>query len=673
MVLIAAGIAAAGELAVLAQDGDAPAVVELAPSRVARPKSETLRELARLDRFVQDQAWDEVAAVADRLLATSTEGWVLVEPERYEGVRRAIHRRLAALPPAGLAAYRARVDAIADDRLRAGIDTRDESQLQDVVARTFCSSAGDDALWALGEIALQRADFFAARSAWQSVRPETSAAGSTPYPDSATPLAAVRARMALVSIREGDFDRARREIDELAAQHPDDTGRLGGREVNFVERLNELWGQAKQGPQPRGGGDWPTLGANPQRTSVAAVAFPEGTRFERAWSVEIAPHLATEDVQFAARSTTFPVVASGTVAYQDSRGIHTVPLDADDTPVVHSVHAAAEGFAFNGSALTIADRRLFAIVAAKPRGGASLPRTRLAVFDLAREGALLVQLAPGQADAVFVGAPIVSGSQVIVCEIAPPPELTTSLVCYDMWTQRRVWRRTVCWPAEPSDQTAWLATRAALAAAGGVVYVNTNLGAVAAVRADDGEPLWLRTYARSFPRDPTATVRAHHGLPDWPAAARSRVIVAPSDSAHVFSCEAATGASVWSVPRPAPDVRLLAVDGDVALLAGEQLRAISVASGQPDAAQTADALGGAGQGAVAGELVFWPSAGEIHVLDRASGRRAGDPLPLPSGGGANLVVAADRDGVSYVIAAGVDRLTAYRPSATPVPSPPPAD
>ena len=186
---------------------------------------------------------------------------------------------LSRFPADGLAAYRRREDAMAEKWYRDGLAARDPALLGRVVDEAFCSSWGDDALMALGELALERADYAGARRAWQAIspqlrdplgRPEWVALAdvdlaahwsqvaqrwqerSAPpdwlaYPDTNLDLADVRARLILVSIREGDFDRAKLELEVFRRLHPQATGRLAGEEGPYAAVLERLLKSATNG------------------------------------------------------------------------------------------------------------------------------------------------------------------------------------------------------------------------------------------------------------------------------------------------------------------------------------------------------------------------------------------------------------------------------------------
>jgi hypothetical protein len=91
------------------------------------------------------------------------------------------------------------------------------------------------------------------------------------------------------------------------------------------------------------------------------------------------------------------------------------------------------------------------------------------------------------------------------------------------------------------------------------------------------------------------------------------------------------------------------------------LWAIELTTGDLDVDWGAELSGGAGQGAVAGNLIFWPTSQSILLVDRRTGRQVGDPIELPAGGGANLAVAADAESKGqYIVAAGPEHLAVFR-------------
>ena len=167
--------------------------------------------------------------------------------------------QLARLPAEALAAYRRRVDPLAERWYRDGVANRDEALLRRVVDELFCSSWGDDALLALGELALERGDYAAARRYWEQISPLTRDPNGKPlwlalrgvdldkhwpeierrwpirpqpptwlaYPDTDSTWPMCGPGLILVSIRAGEFDRAALELDAFRRWHPQAAGPLG--------------------------------------------------------------------------------------------------------------------------------------------------------------------------------------------------------------------------------------------------------------------------------------------------------------------------------------------------------------------------------------------------------------------------------------------------------------
>ena len=220
-------------------------------------------------------------------MADKSDRVVAIDDNRYLSLRNYCHLQIARLPAEGLAAYRRRVDASAEQSYRDGLANRDEGLLRRVVDEWFCSSWGDDALMALGELALERGDYATARRCWEQISPLLSAPNGSPlwlalrdidlnakwpeverrwqtrekpadwlaYPDTQLDLAEVRARLVLASIRAGELDRAALELQVFRRLHPNAAGQFGGQKENFAAVLERLLSaharMAKRDPDDR--------------------------------------------------------------------------------------------------------------------------------------------------------------------------------------------------------------------------------------------------------------------------------------------------------------------------------------------------------------------------------------------------------------------------------------
>jgi hypothetical protein len=617
---------------------------EALPTQVARPPADVVRRIEQLDQYIERHDWAAVSEAAIRLLHEPVDGWLAEGNGVFVGVRKSVTRRLTLLPPEGLDQYRQRVEQLTSAWLQDGLERRDEGLLRRIVDESFCSEAGDDALWAMGEMALERGDYESARAAWRRVRPETAGNGLA-VPRSSIELANVRARLALASIREADFERAERELAELSENHPDAVGRLGGREVNLATELRKLLNDAREGFMPTNGA-WPTAQGNSRRNSLSPLPLPRNAQFERAWSTAFAGGVWR---------CSFPASSGGVVWYQDAEGVHEMALQSQVAPVARLLYAAAAP-PFAGALASVLDHgRVFAVVGnAAPRR--ERPHSAVIALDLARGGALMFRQQSDGERVHFVGPPLVDGSNVIVCEVAAEQGARTAVECYDLWSGSRRWRTSVGWSFDAVAELP--ASAPVLSSDGASVYVATNSGAIAALRLADGEPLWLRTYRRATAPDGVSP----QASPLNPCViAHSTAFAAPPDGLDLMAIEAATGALLWSTKLPAPGVRAMAVDGDRVLLAGDRMWAVDRRTGRIHQAWGAEATGGAGQGAVAGELIFWPTTHEVLLVDRATGRPTGSALALPEPGGANVLIAAGaRLEATFVVAAGSSRLTAFK-------------
>ena len=252
-----------------------------APSFQASAASSAIRRtLRQYDALVADGVWDEAIDAIESLQANRGDEAVessILGPnqapfERFVTVGEFCQSTLAGLPPEGLKVYRRRVDATARRWLREGVARVDEDLLRRVAEEFFASSSGDDALVALGDLALQRGDTAAARRWLRRVSPllwgplgepihaallrvpsETdpdnlaaawrSAARPNDLfvcPDTSVPIGDLLARLIVASLRDGDAARAGRELMLLDALEPQAEGRLAGRVQPFAPGLRRL-------------------------------------------------------------------------------------------------------------------------------------------------------------------------------------------------------------------------------------------------------------------------------------------------------------------------------------------------------------------------------------------------------------------------------------------------
>ncbi len=647
--------------------------------------------------LLNDRQWDEAVEILCQL-AESSEGKLLgITSRRFIGLREWCQLQFAALPPDALKRYRARIDPAAQRWYEQGIAERNPALLRNVVEQAFASSYGDKALYALGEMDLERGDYTAARWCWERILPCPPSVKSTSwpaYPDTTLDLAAIRARLVLVSILEGSQHwnyqpnsprpinaeaakdvgfgsntRAAAEWTEFAHLHPDARGRLGNREGKYVDLLETLLDESRTWPPAASDADWPTFAGNPTRNKNAspladlgAVAWREGLIATRL--VDRPPPKTLGEDLWQPLSF-YPMHLGGRVFIGDSRRIRALQLDTgrpvwgDATIYLSQSEESTETpspfdvLGIPRYTLTVYQDKLFARTGSTITGfpqsstPAAVRPGSLVCLDLAAEGRLLWKIAP-ETGWAFEGAPIADSGGVYVAMRREDIRPQAFVACFDAGSGRLRWRRFICSAETPARGAFYEMTHNLLTLVGGRLYYNTNLGAVAALNADDGRLAWVALYPRSR-RGDLAKPAPHWRRSLTPCVFdRGILYVAPADSPRIFAFDAACGQMLWQTGAETEDVYdLLGITGDWLVAGGRRLFWISLKEEDrgrvkhvwPDSAERP----GYGRGLLAGDAVLWPTRDKLFIFDQqtAQPRKTIDLLALGVTGG-NLATADGR-------------------------------
>ncbi len=630
----------------------------------------TLALLERARTGLANEQWEEAIQTLRHVSEAAGEKLMPVSEWRYVSLRDYCQMHLAAMPAEGLRIYRGQVDALAETWYRRGLAERDEALLAKVVDEALASSWGDDALLALGELALESGDYARARWNWERIVPFDPPDGQAPqwpgYPHSTLDLAAVRARLVLASILEGSFARAREELAQLGRLHPQAKGPLGGREVAYTDALLELLADSQQWPEPSPPDDWLSFAGNAQRNGRADRAIDGGRVLWRTvLPGEGPPPLVGAEV-LPAEPSYFPVVA-GDVALVCNQGeigaLHAStgkPAWADTAVVYRDRFYQGPGDLANPRGtlggprftLTVAGDRVYARMGTAVSGGPQEPVSTvrpgyLVCLSLSRQGALRWKVEPEEGWA-FEGSPVADQSHVYVAMRRSDVRCQAHVACFDAATGELVWQRFVCGAETPGRGQLFESTHGLLTLYRGTLYFNTNLGAVAALRSEDGRILWLSRYPRANKVD-----RAHLA-PHWqrdPAPClydRGMLLVAPADSPSILALDAANGQVLWLSGAELTDaVHLLGVAGAHLIASGGKLYWIALRGEKrgrvchlwPDGPDRP----GYGRGLLAGRDVLFPTRERIYLFDQqtAEPRKVIDLVPHGAMGG-NLVVAGGK-------------------------------
>jgi hypothetical protein len=377
---------------------------ELTTPKVDLVSGTTAARLEQVRVLTAEGNWvDAVDALRD-LAGEESDRVVAVGERRYVSLRTFCQMQLAGLPDVALAVYRRQVDPQAERWYRDGLVSRDEALLRRVVNEWFCSSWGDDALLALGELALERGDFAAARRNWDRISPLVRDPIGRPawlalhdvdmpahwtnierlwyerpeppnwlaFPGTDIELADVRARLVVASIRANEFERASLELEQFRRMHRAATGRIAGVEGPYLPALEQLLAAARDWPVAMANLDWATFARSPSRN---AVAPPLGPIAGPAWRVAVPLADASPSnlpdpslIDFQPRQTPqrdmrrplvcHPIVADGRVYFSDATHVRAVGL-SDGRPAVtdHGVIYRDENVGDTATRQTVIDSR----------------------------------------------------------------------------------------------------------------------------------------------------------------------------------------------------------------------------------------------------------------------------------------------------------------------------
>ena len=680
---------------------------ELAESvELDRADGAVLAQLERVKAFLADKKWDEAVETLRQVMENSEGKLLGVTENRFVGLREHCQMQLASLPAEALKLYRGRVDPVARKWYEDGLANHDPRLLRKVVEQAFASSWGDDALLALGDMALESGDYATARWYWERIIPHPLPAGQPVtwpgFPDTDLSLAAVRARLVLASILEGSTAKAHEELDQFIRLHGEARGRLGGLEVKYAEALGALLSESASWHMPPQNFDWPTFAGSPARNVISPRKFDVGAV---AWRLPL-PQVSTQfslgataglsgsvegTVGQANRATHLslsyhPAIVGDLVLINTAREVLAVRLSTGKpawgriTPAIFRDQldqAAADLILPSGTlgtprfTSTIFGDKLYAQIGSGvtclPQGQPTAVRQGyLVCLDLAAEGRLLWKITPEEGWA-FDGAPVADSAGVYVAMRRFDIRPQAYVACFDAQSGRLRWRQFVVSAETPARGMMYQVTHNLLTLAGDSIHFNTNLGAVAAINIDDGRLRWVSLYPRERRGD------LDHLAPHWqrdlnPCLYRQGVLyVAPADSPRIFALDAYTGQILWQTGAQTEyALDLLGASDDYLIAGGKKLYWIGLIDEDQGRIKHIWPEGndkpGFGRGIIADGCVLWPTREQILVFDlkTAQPRKAIELLPRDAEGG-NLLV-TDR---GLLIATGSELIVLQRSTNPP--------
>jgi hypothetical protein len=698
----------------------------------------TVARLEQARALVKSGKWDEAIDVFGELAVDKSERVIELHQGRFVNLRTYCNIQLSHLPQEGLAAYRRRADVMAEQWYREGIAQRDELLLRRVVDEAYCSSWGDDALFALGELALERADYADARRNWEQISPLLRSPDGLPmwlalrgvdvqrhwpeverlwntgnrpndllaYPDTQLDLAEVRAALVLTTVRAGDLDRATIELN-IFQLHPNATGPFGGQTQTFVAALERLIAAARELPGPKPDDEWPTFAGSQIRSHVAE-ALP--TTLSPLWSkpVRISPPVYARNARIVSEPTAsevdngnsaahewqrplscYPLIFGDNIIFVDGVGIHAVQMATGKPAVTNdgllyrnepTRTAAGEGpFGMAGGisygvprlTLNLHDAILYSRIGSPATSHMQANKTAgtdsIIGIDLRRDGLLCFRSPRQEPGWSFDGTPVTDGQSVFLAMRQSEVTPHAYVACFDSATGNERWRTSIGSADTPGGGSGGEITHNLLTLVGDRVYLNTNLGLVAALNSENGAVCWISRYERAAGRSFSAGSSApvHFARDPSPCVYDNGVLlVVPSDTPAIFALHAETGKTVWRQDQVPDGLSVLGIVQNNVVIGGERLGCVDLLSGEikwvwPESPNAG--IRGMGRGIVAGSEVFWPTRNQIHVVDAITGSPTRPPIELePLAGGANLAAAR-----GCLVLAGYDQLIVLGPSNGP--------
>ena len=626
--------------------------------------------------YQEAREWSKCVGILQRVIEKGDDSVVSDDGRLYHSVRTHCHRLIASSfqeSPGLIAAYRLATDVEASRLFEDARARRDPEGLTAVAARYFCSSVGDDALELAGDLFIHRKEYARALRAWDELLRY--------YPtDSNVDRAYLLAKMAFAASRLGRAESARDYLKRALKLAEGRPLRLGGEVVPesvFRERLL-LGAEEPPQPDPR---EWPTAGGNASHSRIAPSIrgkvrgwgedqWPKG--LPTPWQVDDPmpppPETSSRDRGFAFPvpelrrvPPTATVVSEGTVVTRFRDVLVAVDLrtgcrkwvpEQHESPRGDPVTGDLDSYDEHGRALvTVHDGKVFVVEGvrrAAPNmswrrpvrsGGDRTGKSSIAAYRL-DDGDLLWRT---EAEGLrFATAPTAWEGRLFV-----PGEEEGQLfaISLDPEDGRILWKTFIC--GSPGQGHVQVGTPAAVS--GGLVYLQSSAGVVAAVDGVDGNLEWIARYRRAgagkgllegqrvMQQGGQIWIQARGGgwrqhtaadvtdsTATWisspPIVTDGRLFVTPSDSKLLLCLEARTGEILWRADKDPDCTYLLGVTSRFVITGGKKIVAYEIDTGKRE---WESIIGKTyhGRGVASEEYVYVPAVEKVIRLDTQGGKR----------------------------------------------------
>lgn len=622
------------------------------------------------------------AAVEDysRILDRYPEKVVRVNDDLYRPVSEVATEKIIALGSQGLQIYRLLIDSQAEALYRRSLASGNATGLVRIIDRSFASSWGDDACYALGRMRYDEGGYREAVDLWRRIVER--------HPDPSMPRETLYARMASASARIGDEAAAR-----AAAKHLGDTGiSLAGSKVGAKEFL-----KLRLATMPKGvvtaGGPWSTYGGGADHTGAVPDLKPVSV-LKWLKSIPSPPAVTNPGYRPNPRTKNIPklstqIVSDGKLGFLvQSHSVHAHRLSTfaeiwryklDEQRNTRRGYYPYYGQAHRPRFCSLHRGRVYATLGAVAppaiRSFGRMPQTKNTIVCLGAQSGKLIwdssKVSTGEAkefidDTYFATSPTVTDEGVFAIGLASGSLRDRYMVCLDPETGVLRWKTFICSGTSPRLNSSGIAADHGLpvTVADGFVYAATNLGAIACFNAETGALRWLRTYKRlGSDKVTTRGFNPYQSNVKWlwyptpPIAYGGMIICAPQDSHALMAIDTMSGKERWRLRAGEADRRglryVLGISAGKLVLSGSSTIALKATTGKVDWISPVAAVG---RGALTDTEAIIPGEPGLRRIRLNGGKLAGGTIRWSDGAKEKGHLFAIG---SIVIAAGENQIASY--------------
>jgi outer membrane protein assembly factor BamB len=637
--------------------------------------------------------WPEVVETYERLLRDEGDSLVPMEAPvdavasstRLLQLRRLLHQEIAALPPAGLAVYRRRVQAQTREWLDEGRQNRDPAPLLRLVDEAFCARVGDQALDLLGDLAFERGDFAQARQWWSLL---TADGGSLRFPQSKVDPALTQAKIILALLFDGRLRAARAAWRSYQKAYPDAAGHLAGQDGRYRDIL-ALW-ISKGLPDFGREQSWPTFAGSPERnrrvqTLPDRQLWVTGPTWRRQFPGRVARAVGSAGTpparsELARKLMFYPVVQGNRLLLADRRSVYLLDLLTGKDLDRYSLPEEARGehprpvrpMAMRYS-LTLSGGKVYALLGARefgpPQDGKhTAAKSCVVCLDIQDDNRLTRRWQTTARDdkseaVVFAAAPLVWDQRVYVPVLGVRGfQFTTSLLCLHASTGAVLWQKNMAIVQAGEESDTAVVQEPALTLAGNHVVCCTHTGLVIALDSRTGKCHWAVRYPSRGPM--TEGALSPRDLAPC-LSTEGRVLAAPMDCDRLLCLDSETGETLWERNRLQVVHLLGCARGKVIFTTPQGLRALDVATGSDQNGWLQPEFGRLppfGRGFLADGWIFWPTQDAnlpLRLVHTSDGRQEHGTRAFPPNQLRGLVAGNMAYANGCLVVAGADDIIGY--------------